>query len=434
MASALKRKRGPVEVLDTPKRAKPTNGETPNPLQKLNSQNVGWEAAFGAPPKTQKLVKTNGINATDEVRDSEEESDVSEEALDFDALAGKGLLANGHSTTVKKRASKEHEDSKTWKLSESIGGRMINVDPVFTLDEKYVQTISYLWNATNCCCRYLIVASRTTIHVYSTSNSLLTRSIKLKIEESNTNIRIVTYCLSPNQPETVWVACSNGQIYHINWTSGVGATQWWSVSSMGCEYMTVASMESAGRRRDVVFTTEERKDSGWRVTAHELAPPNGEIQTAARTIYTSNDPISFLQTDKEGAVIVGAAGTKLLLGRLRSTEYDTVDKIRYEFRVFETADNISSLDMRVSQRTGTEGMKKSVLKRTPVVDLVLGDVKGAIFAHNDLLANLIRAQDGTLPKGLSLAPRKLHWHRQEVHTVKWSLDGKISFVSIQRHC
>jgi NET1-associated nuclear protein 1 (U3 small nucleolar RNA-associated protein 17) len=190
--------------------------------------------------------------------------------------------------------------------------------------------------------------------------------------------------------------------------------------------MTVASMESAGRRRDVVFTTEKRKDAGWRVTAHELAPPDGNIKIAARTIYTSHYQINFLRTAKEGTVIVGSAGKKLLLGRLRSTEYDTVDKIKYEFRVFGTTDNISTLDLKVSDRTGAENLKNPVLKRTPIVDLVIGDVRGAIFVHNDLLANLIRAQDGKLPEGVSLAPRKLHWHRQGVRTVKWSLDGKSS--------
>ncbi|TVY59501.1 U3 small nucleolar RNA-associated protein 17 [Lachnellula cervina] len=403
MASALKRKRGPVEVLDAPKRSKSVKSETPKSLQKFNSQNVGWEAAFGAPPKIKDLVQTNGVNG--EISDSEEDSVVSE-ALDFDALQEGDFLSNGRDTTSRKRALKAQDHSRTWKLSESIGGRMINANPAFTADEKYI-----------------IVASRTTVHIYSTSTSLLTRSIKLKIEENRPNARICTYCLSPTQPEILWVACSDGHIYSVNWTSGAGATQWWATSSTGCDYMTVASMESAGRRRDVVFTTEKRKDEGWRVTAHELAPPDGEIKIAARTIYTSNDQITFLTTAKEGAVVVGAAGKKLLLGRLRSTEYDTVDKIKFEFRVFETTDRISSLDLRASERTGTEALKKSILKKIPIVDLVIGDVRGAIFVHNDLLANLIRAQDGTLPKGISLTPRKLHWHRQEVQTVKWSLDG-----------
>jgi NET1-associated nuclear protein 1 (U3 small nucleolar RNA-associated protein 17) len=194
--------------------------------------------------------------------------------------------------------------------------------------------------------------------------------------------------------------------------------------------MTVTSMESAARRRDVVFTTESRKDGGWRITAHELAKP----QSAVRTIYTSNQRINFLKTAKEGSVIVAASGKRVLIGSLRSTEYETVDKIRYEFRVFESTDFVSSLDVKAYPRTGTESLaKKSVLKRLPVVDVVVGDVKGSIFVHNDLLGNLARSQEDSLSVGISLIPRKLHWHRKEVRAVKWSLDGMqfiFSWVSL----
>ncbi|TVY84633.1 U3 small nucleolar RNA-associated protein [Lachnellula suecica] len=404
MASLLKRKRGPADILETPKRAKSTKTAAPNPQQKLSSQNVGWEAAFGAPRTKKDLVQTNGING--DATDSDDESILSE-GIDFDTMNSGDFYKRERDAKIRKRAFKGQDQSQTWKLSDSIGGRMLNADPAFTADEKN-----------------LIVASGLTIHVYSTSNSLLTRSIKLQTEDDRSDVQIVTYCMSPTQSNIIWVACSHGHIYSIDWTSGAGATEWWVTSSTGCEYMTVASMESAGRRRDVVFTTERRKGDGWRITAHELALPNGKIAIAARTVYTTDDVrISFLKTAKEGTVIVGAAGKRVLLGRLRSSDYDTVDKIKYEFRVFETTDSIMTLDLKVSDRTFTEELKKSVLKRTPVVDLVIGDVRGAIFVHNDLLANLIRAQDKTLAKPISLAPRKLHWHRQAVHTVKWSLDG-----------
>ena len=134
MASVLKRKRGPVQVLDTPKRSKSVKSETPQSLQNFNSQNVGWEAVFGAPPKIKDLVKKNGTNG--DMSDSEEDSAASE-ALDFDALHEEDFLANGLDTTTRKRALKGQDHLKTWKLSESIGGRMINADPAFTADEKY---------------------------------------------------------------------------------------------------------------------------------------------------------------------------------------------------------------------------------------------------------------------------------------------------------
>jgi NET1-associated nuclear protein 1 (U3 small nucleolar RNA-associated protein 17) len=186
--------------------------------------------------------------------------------------------------------------------------------------------------------------------------------------------------------------------------------------------MTVASMVSADRRRDVVFTTEVKKDGGWRITANELATPGGPIETVARTIYTSNNHIRYLKTAKEGSVICGAAGSKVVLGRLRSTEYDTLDKIRYEFRVLDSTEIVTSLDLKVSEAIAEPNAKRTS-KQIPVVDLVVGGARGAIFVHSNLLTNLVNAQAGKLPPGASMTPRRLHWHRQAVHTVKWSLDG-----------
>jgi NET1-associated nuclear protein 1 (U3 small nucleolar RNA-associated protein 17) len=182
-------------------------------------------------------------------------------------------------------------------------------------------------------------------------------------------------------------------------------------------------MESAGQRRDIVFTTEVRKDGGWRITANLLARPNDSFETGARTIYTSNQRISFLKTAKEGSVIVAASEKRVLIGSLRSTDYGTIDKIKYEFRVFESANFISSLDLKVSARPDAQKLGKSVLKRLPIVDVVVGDVRGSIFVHDDLIGNLARSLEDKKPPGISLIPRKLHWHRKEVCTVKWSLDG-----------
>ncbi|EKD18536.1 uncharacterized protein L3040_007440 [Drepanopeziza brunnea f. sp. 'multigermtubi'] len=441
MTSLLKRKRAPVEVLDTPKRSKSVKTKSGTPLRST-IQNQGWEAALDPPSATGKALvkseKANGVKGSNEQLGSPE-------LIDNETIKGKGKGSKGNVGEVpgsgkKRRKRKQHgEKSATeqvmkdkkkshpesapvikpikktdikpakrnalepWKLSAPIGGRMVNADPVFSKDEKF-----------------LIVAHLGTIQVFSTADSLLTRSIKLKLNEAADILpRIIAFCLSPTDEDILWVACSDGSIYSIDWTSGVGAEQYWGVSSTGCIHMTVASMDSADRRRDVIFTTEARKDGGFRITANELAPPNSEVKTVARTIYTSNQRIHFLKTAKEGSIIVAISGNKALVGRLRSTEYDTLDRIRYEFRIFESTETIKSLDIRVTTRTATEGMNKK-FKNMLVVALAIGDVKGVVYLHSDILAKLFA--DG-VASGMSLAPRKMHWHRQAVHTVKWSLDG-----------
>ncbi|KAL3425094.1 WD repeat protein [Phlyctema vagabunda] len=399
MASLLKRKGGPAEVLDSPKRVKSVVATKTVPA-KFPVAETGWDAAF-KPPTNQELSKVNGVNGHALSSESDESAS---EAEDFDDVMDKAKSKKDG----KAAARLARKNTAGWNISEPIAGRMIGVDPVFTEDEQN-----------------LIVANRTSLHVYSTTDSLLTRTITLRIDfAARPTARIITYCLSPTLSNLVWVACSDGAIYCVDWTNGSGADQCWFVSSTGCIHMTVSSMISAGRRRDVVFTTEVGKGKGWRVTANELAPPNGPIATSSRTIYTSSERIDFLKTAQEGAVMVASSEKRLIIGSLRSTEYDTIDKIRYEFRVVASPHLISSIDVRVSERSIDEQRRFTAkhAKKAPVVDVLVGDVEGCIFIHNDLLANLIQSQNGNTP-GISLVPRKLHWHRQAVYSVKWSLDG-----------
>jgi NET1-associated nuclear protein 1 (U3 small nucleolar RNA-associated protein 17) len=264
--------------------------------------------------------------------------------------------------------------------------------------------------------------------VYSTSNSLLNRSIKLSFNQNqNLDANIVAYVLSPTEPDIIWIACSDGFVYKVDWTSGEGSNRSWRVSHGGITNMAVAAINSAGRRRDVLFTTGKH-DEGWRISAHELVV--GKSATIeSRTVYTSAQVIQILTANDEGTVIIAASEERVLLGAIRNIDFDLIDKIRYEFRIFESTDLISSMDVRVSKRNRPPGSKASKMDRVEVVDVVAGDVKGAIFVHNDLLGNLTRSQnpsvDGQHP--ISLIPRKLHWHRKSVQAAKWSLDGLCRF-------
>jgi NET1-associated nuclear protein 1 (U3 small nucleolar RNA-associated protein 17) len=151
----LKRKRGPVEVLDTPKRSKSVKRQSGNSLRPV-SDKVGWEAAFNPPQEL--VAPTNGVNGSHSQRTPELPEAVDYEAYVQDELykaaveerekpsknALYGINKGAPAYSVKKKAE------ELWKLSEPIGGRMINVDPVFTADEKYDNNQNYyLWNAAN---------------------------------------------------------------------------------------------------------------------------------------------------------------------------------------------------------------------------------------------------------------------------------------------
>ena len=136
MASVLKRKRGQVDVADTPKRAKSviTSAETESAVI---GDKAGWSAAFPTP--VQELVETNGSNGKDTI---------SADELDFDQFHEWGVReeekqkrAVDHDAAQKAlRKAIKRREALGWKLSESIGGRMINADPIFTAGEEYVAT------------------------------------------------------------------------------------------------------------------------------------------------------------------------------------------------------------------------------------------------------------------------------------------------------
>lgn len=165
MTSVLKRKRAPVEVLDTPKRSKSVKTQSGTPLRNV-IQNSGWDAAFNPPPATE-LVRTKMTNGDGKALNGRLHSPDSVEYETFikeeskvngvkqeDSTAKSTKSARGHKNTDKKRKSSQNTPNSNsnlvpipsaikktglepWKLSAAIGGRMVNADPVFTQDEKY---------------------------------------------------------------------------------------------------------------------------------------------------------------------------------------------------------------------------------------------------------------------------------------------------------
>lgn len=121
-----------MEVLDTPqKRAKP---ET-NALAILDN-NSGWDAAFGGLPKAKELVKppmgANGVGGSAKGN--------SLEVIDFDSFLAPNVLKK-REAALKRIEDPDQEALKkepAWILSEPIGGRNINVDPLFSEDGRYV--------------------------------------------------------------------------------------------------------------------------------------------------------------------------------------------------------------------------------------------------------------------------------------------------------
>lgn len=136
MASELKRKRGPVDVLDPPRRPKTVKTKDREPKRRQTA----LEAALCPPPNIKQLVQVNG----NYVKVKNEQGVVDSIAVEERKKSRKEAKRKQHEEAKQKNAQKTikslKNDANIWRLSEPVAGRMIDADPVFSKDEKYAKS------------------------------------------------------------------------------------------------------------------------------------------------------------------------------------------------------------------------------------------------------------------------------------------------------
>ncbi|GAB1310287.1 NET1-associated nuclear protein 1 [Madurella fahalii] len=293
------------------------------------------------------------------------------------------------------------QSAAPWKLSKPMGGRMLDIDPIFSLDE-----------------RHLIITYNTSIQVYSTEDSLLVRRIALPVARTDdstelVSTHIVSSALSRCSPEYIWVACSDGRIWRINWASGIGADSPFTVDTKKLLDMTVDSVDIGGKAEDVVLVLKRLTKSSAQIFAYDtkaLSKNNGKL------LHTYDESPQLLRSTAGGRLIVAAARETLHIGLLKTKKLASLDDLTYRFHSFDVPDVISCLDIRSTIRT----TKKGAIELQQA-DLAIGCARGAIYVYGAVLSQL--PGDGPNTKAGPIQPKKYHWHRRAVHSVKWSEDG-----------
>ncbi|KAJ4297040.1 NET1-associated nuclear protein 1 [Collariella sp. IMI 366227] len=307
------------------------------------------------------------------------------------------LDASSQPTTILSR-----ERLAAWKVSKPMGGRMLDIDPVFSMDE-----------------RHLIIPYNTSIQVYSTEDSLLVRRIALPVANADdttdlVSMHIVSAVLSKSNPDYIWVACSDGRIWHLDWTSGAGAETPFTVDAKKVLDVAVDELEIGGKTEDVLFVLKRLTSSSAQVVVYNRKALEAK---AGKLVHTYDESPQALRSVVGGRLIVAAAKESLHVGLLKTKKAASLDDLTYRFHSFDVPDIVTCLDIRATTRT----TKKGGLE-IQSVDVALGCARGAIYVYHDLLSKLLGEGSGA-PKGGLIQPRKYHWHRRAVHSVKWSQDG-----------
>ena len=122
---------------------------------------------------------------------------------------------------------------------------------------------------------------------------------------------------------------------------------------------------------------------------------------------------------------MAASGSHIILGHCEAPDVPTLQDLSYVWRVIECPEWVASIDARYRPRLEEVADKKAA--NCEGVDIAIAGYKGSIYVYEDLLARLIRKE--RFPSKATagdITSRRLHWHRNSVLAVKWSLDGEYS--------
>ncbi|PHH87407.1 hypothetical protein CDD83_8912 [Cordyceps sp. RAO-2017] len=280
---------------------------------------------------------------------------------------------------------------------------MLDIDPILTADEQN-----------------LILIYNTSVQVYNAIDSLLVRRIPIcaldaSAPQGSTPTTIIAARLSVRNANLIWVACSDGQVHHVDWTIGKETPASFQTTSGTVKAMAIVPATDKGKE-DVVLVAESEKAGRMDIVAYQ--GPAFSPQSLL-VLKKPGDGLQLLEASEDGQVLVGAFQDRVLLGLASPAKADELNEVKYEFFSFDTSDLITSLDMRIHGRSNQKRQAGS--DADPVVDIITGGARGGICVYRDALSRVRPAGKQQGKDGIEV--QRFHWHRKAVHSVKWSRDG-----------
>lgn len=267
------------------------------------------------------------------------------------------------------------------------------------------------------------MAYNTSIQVFTTADSLLVRRIPISTLDASaprgsTPATIVATRLSIHDPNLIWVACSDGQIYRVNWTRGTEAPTTFRTASGTASAMSIVPAQGRDGR-DIVLAVECDKDGCMEVVAYKGTTASATKSKSLLVLEKHGAGLQLLEASADGRLLLGAFDDRLFLGVASKSEVKTLEELEYDFYSFVTPDLITCLDMRIHREPVN---RKPEAGSDMAVDLIVGGARGAIYIYNDAIARFRAAGKSQHAKD-GIQVQKFHWHRRAVHSVKWSRDG-----------
>ena len=302
---------------------------------------------------------------------------------------------------VKQAIVSESKEQKSWKSSEPVGGQMIDLDPVFSGDEQH-----------------LLIAYDKSIAVYSTSTSLLVRKFLVSKSKAITGL-----ALDPLNKDLLYTTTLSGQISIWDWRDGQRRNE--RIVTSRINAATTARQRSIPGDNGLLYTIEENRPDSWIISVHQLVDSEKSSKAEKKILFKFGKRMTHLVVSNGGKSIIATSGRHIIVGASDSPVLDNLNDLSYVWRIADCPEWIVSLDVRCRSLGGASKKHAAGRSMLEAVDVVLGGLRGAINVFEDIHEKLVRKEEaGKDRKPENVVSRTLHWHRNAVLSVKWSLDGE----------
>jgi NET1-associated nuclear protein 1 (U3 small nucleolar RNA-associated protein 17) len=291
--------------------------------------------------------------------------------------------------------------TESWVTSPTQGGWFLPTDPVFSPDEKY-----------------LILANLKSLRIYATESSLLANTIPV-----GDGGVLTAYALSSTKPNQVYIADSTNQIALWDWVSGKNIARWFPRATV--QHMAVITKPESDE--ELLFCVDGAPGGGKDINVRALRiTSKNEDKHMLKQILETGSTIRGIQVLLQSKYVVVASDDSITVGKRVKVSKTELQDFEYVWREFKFAKRITTFNAYHREPLET-GKGKKAQDQRDVIDIAVGDDTGVILLFEDILASFAAIEKGKKDKvdtAEGLRPKRLHWHRDAVGAVKWSLDGK----------
>ena len=265
----------------------------------------------------------------------------------------------------------------------------------------------WLFNAILTRRRHLLLADLSSVYVYSIQTSLLTRQLKLDGNET-----VSDFTISSTQPKHLFLASKSGSISKWDWTDGHKISTWSTRKDLA--EINQNSWDETLQEDELICVFHHGKSQQSEILSVKLSTQKERPSSESRLLRRPTK--LMLRNSPAGTLPLVLYSTTTVLFGLPDR---SSDQELYIWREIAVTEEICSVD--ISQISDTT---KNSRKGNESVDLIIGCKSGLILVYEDVLKALLTIEENTAPDlQRAITPRRLHWHRNAVESVKYSRDG-----------